>query len=110
MAEPPKSSAGVEKSASLKNLDKNSRSGSPSGKPPSQLNKNPSQKAGEMSPLNVKGSGTGENSQGSSIRRNRSKRGSAAGESVDSPTKRKLGAGGGGSLGEGRQATKVANR
>ena len=60
-----------------------------------------------MSPLNTKGGGDG--SQGSSIRRNnRSKRGSNAGESTESPNKRKTG--GGMSLGEGRQATKVANR
>jgi len=56
-----------EKSASLKNLKDGNRGESPQGKPPSQLNKNPSQKAGDLSPLNTKG---GEGSQGSSIRRN----------------------------------------
>lgn len=114
MVEAPKSS-GPEKSASLKNLKDGSRGESPTGKPPSQLNKNPSQKAGDLSPLNTKG---GEGSQGGSsgIRRNQrgtnSKRGSNAGES-DSPTKRMKSKGGGndpGGLGEGRAATKVANR
>ena len=110
MVEQPKSSAGVEKSSSLKNLKKESSRGeSPTGKPPSQLNKNPSQKAGDLSPLNTK---QGEGSQGSSIRRNQrnSKRGSNAGES-DSPTKRmNSNSKGANALGDGRQATKVANR
>ena len=99
MVEAPNSS-GVEKSSSLKNLKDGSRGDSPTGKPPSQLNKNPSQKASDMTPLNTK-KGAGEESN-SSVRRNqRSKRGSVAGESGDSPTKRK-GGGGGNSLGEGR--------
>ena len=58
---------GVEKSASLKNLA-NNRGESPTGKPPSSnLVRNPSQKAGEISPLarNKNGSMDG----GSSIKR-----------------------------------------
>ena len=53
MVEAP-SSSGVEKSSSLKNLKDGSRGDSPTGKPPSQLNKNPSQKAENMTPLNTK--------------------------------------------------------
>ena len=107
-----RNATGVEKSSSLANLKDKGRDGSPSGKPPSNtLNKNPSQKAGDLSPLTTRK----EDSKGSSVQRKntKSKRGSEA--ESGSPTKRmnskagaSSGAGAAGGLGEGRAATKVS--
>ena len=86
----------VEKSSSLKNLKDKDGAGldatSPTGgKPPSQLNKNSSQRAENFSPMNSaenKDAAREGRSNASSIKRQqRSKRGSDAGES-NSPSRR----------------------
>lgn len=99
--------SGVEKSSSLKNLKQDSRGDSPSGKTPSALNRNPSQKAGDLSPLQA---AQKEGSQGgSSIKRQAAQRSKRGSEESGSPSRRAKGGGVNEGLGAGRQATKVSS-
>lgn len=83
-----RSGTGVEKSSSLANLNEKNKGGDGdgvSGIASQQLNKNPSQKAGDMTPLQSQKEG----SVGSSIRRNKRKSArESEGDQSASPTKR----------------------